>query len=111
MFTRKQYLDKECTHQEYYAQFVTDGIRRGVVHNIGYDAILNSEDKAMNDIPLAKWDRCGFLVRGIDIHTKMKNAEDALTAAGIVCILKEAARQVKEDTLSGKRRIVYYTNH
>lgn len=34
MWTRKQYLDKKCTHQQYYAQFVTEATRQAVVSKI-----------------------------------------------------------------------------
>ena len=40
MFTRKDYaLDGKCTHQQYYAQFVTEEIKMIVVLNFGLDTL------------------------------------------------------------------------
>lgn len=92
MFSRQQYLNKECTHAEYYGQFVTGAVKSAVRCSIGKDAIVKSNDPHFNDIPLAKWDRLSFPVSS----KKIKEAGDYLTKAGFVCIAKEAARQIKE---------------
>lgn len=82
--TRKQYLDMECTHREYYAQFVTPHTMGVVVDFIGADKIMNSTDEHMNDIPLAKWDRLHGII------PKCNSISDT------VCTAKEAAKQFKE---------------
>lgn len=65
MFTRKDYaLDGKCTHQQYYAQFVTEEIKMMVVLNFGLDTLKEAyqEDKAFNTIPLQKWDLLGIFL-------------------------------------------------
>jgi hypothetical protein len=91
-FTRKQYMERECTHREYYAQFVTDTTRGMVARLIGVERLRESTDEHLNDIPLQHWDRLPItLPRG-----SMQAAGDWLSLAGKVCILKEAARQLLE---------------
>jgi len=95
MFTRKQHLSKECTHREYYAQFVNEGLPEVVARIIGADRILNSTDpKHFNDIKLIYWDMCQSIPMGTG--QKMKEHGDYLTMAGKNCILKEAAKQFYE---------------
>ena len=91
MKTRKQYLDKECTHSEYYAQFVTDGHKNTVKNIIGLGRLLNSENEHLNDIPLEEWDSIGAPMGTVEL---MKELGDNLTLSGQVCISKEAARQI-----------------
>lgn len=96
MFTRSQYLNKECSHREYYAQFVTDYIKREIAFGM-MDDILKSEDFYFNDVSLHRWDKRAYIVNTRSTHNKMKECNDTLSLNGIVCILKEAARQIKED--------------
>ena len=92
MFSRQQYMNGECSHSQYYSQFVTGSVKSAVLCSIGKDAIVKSRNPHFNDIPLVKWDRLSFTVSS----QKMKEVGDYLTLAGIVCIAKEAARQIKE---------------
>lgn len=96
MFTRQQYLNKECTHRQYYAQFVTQGIIDRVLRGIGKEKIINSTDEHLNDIPLQKWD-CLLPTFPSSIANKMRECGDHPTLAGAVCICKEAARQIQEE--------------
>lgn len=59
--------------------------------------ILESKDEYMNDIPLHRWDRIGYIANNFHIRRMMRERMDYLTNAGIVCILKEAAKQIKEE--------------
>lgn len=96
MFTRKQYMNKECTHREYYGQFVTAGTIEYVRRGIGEKKIMESSDPVFfNDIRLYKWDR---LVSQVPGSRKFKEAGDVYTLAGGVCLLKEAARQFRESS-------------
>jgi len=110
MFTRYQYLNRECTHQEYYAQFVDNEMKRGLTAYISMERILSSKKENFSDIPLKKWDSASYIVTTIENHKRMKEAGDYLTPAGIVCILKEAARQIRDENLAYKR-VVHFTNH
>ncbi len=93
MFTRKQYLNKECSHREYYAQFVDAYVIDRVQFIIGKDKILNSADEAFNDIPLAYWDSIRLYHH---VSSAVKRAGDTMSLAGQVCIAKEAAKQIRE---------------
>ena len=94
MFTRKQRLANECTHSEYYAQFVTPAVTHTVLRQIGRDAIMESTDPHFNDIRLSKWDALFPLVPA-NVATKIRECGDYPTLAGMVCLAKEAARQIK----------------
>ena len=97
MHKRSDYMAKNCTHREYYGQFVDDEIRNAVGSTIGMGRILASTDKHLNDIPLAEWDRmCHRFLR--DTSNRMRDAGDFLSMAGWVCIAKEAARQLTDET-------------
>jgi hypothetical protein len=91
-FTRAQRLANECTHEQYYNQFVNDVIINRVKQYIGKDNIIAAlaTDKGLNSIPLAKWD--GVANNLYNVSAKMKEAGDYLTLAGGVCIAKAAAR-------------------
>lgn len=91
MYTRKQYLDKECTHSEYYGQFVTTGHLQEVKAYIGLDRLINSTNEHLNDIPLQEWDN---IQPPLGTGEEMKKRGDYLTQAGIVCIAKAAAKQI-----------------
>lgn len=99
IYTRSQYLNHECTHRQYYEQFVNasiysmvkDAIKRRKVDIVA--AI--KEDEHINNVPLPFWDNlAGNLY---DVNTKMKLAGDYLTLSGGVCIVKTAAKMIAED--------------
>ena len=96
MITRMQYLKNEASHNEYYAQFVHAGVKNMVRLYIGESAIRNSTDPHLNDIPLVKWDSLATNLSGVSV--KLHECGDYLTLATGVCILKEAARQIKEES-------------
>ena len=91
MKTNKMCLNGECTHREYYSQFVTPSIIDVVKKYIGVDRINKSTDPHLNDIKLAKWDSLVSYV-----YADFKSYGDSRTLSGCVCILKEAAKQIKE---------------
>lgn len=95
MKTRQQYLDGDCTHEEYYAQFVTTGIIESVKHRIGEQRILASTDEHLNDIPLSMWDDLYPSIH-LTCAAKLKQAGDGLSLAGAVCIAKAAARKIQQ---------------
>ena len=93
LFTRADYLADKCTHQQYYAQFVSEVAKNLVARHIGLDRIKASKDPHFNDIPLARWDQIAH--GGIPRAIAFKDVGDTSTLAGNVCIAKEAARQLK----------------
>ena len=94
-FTRKQYMNHECTHREYYGQYVEPWVKSQVLLRIPLEKLRASKDEHLNDIPLRRWDAMPF--NSFSISQAMKGNGDYLTQAGIVCIAKEAARQIMED--------------
>lgn len=92
-FTRKEYMDHKCTHREYYGQYVSDSLKARVKDDIGLKRLIKSKDEYLNDIPLKLWDN---IPMPYSVQDAMKKNGDFLTQAGIVCIAKEAARQVIE---------------
>lgn len=92
-FTRSQYLNGDCTHRQYYAQFVSPSTLAYLSQSLGRARLQAAlkEDEDLNSIPLATWDSMPLV-----LNASMKEAGDSLTAAGKVCILKEAARQIAE---------------
>ena len=91
-FTRKDYMSDKCTHAEYYGQLVTQGMKDHIVRAIP-QALAKSVDPVFNDIPLSTWDRLGM---AYSLRDEFKALGDIKSDAGMVCVLKEAARQVKE---------------
>ena len=120
MKTRKQRLNNEVSHREYFAQFVNDEVKKAVVDNIGLDALLNSKDEHLNDIPMEKWDTLsGYAWRRAENEETMtvwpRTETDILPVeinklreagevgkrylpsnATLVCIYKEAGKQIIE---------------
>lgn len=102
---RKEYLDvvfesrdhMARLHRAYYSQFVTDEIKNLVIRYITRPKIEQSIDRYFNDIPLSLWDA---LVPKLprSVEDQLREHGDYLTTAGGVCILKEAARHLLEES-------------
>lgn len=93
MFTRKDYLDSNCTHEQYYSQFVNDQIKAIVSTFFGTKELKNAyaKDPSFNTIPLQQWDN---LTYRFSCDKALKERGDYSTLAGKVCILKQAARMI-----------------
>lgn len=123
MFTRKQYLANECTHREYYGQFVTDEIKQAVLRTFSKEELVQAfkDDEHFNNLPLRKWDRMIMLghFKGSSVGNSWKTPPfipyqfsafaKALKEAGdvggislcdCVCTCKEAARQIVEEAMA-----------
>lgn len=96
MHTRKDYIASNCTHEEYYGQFVNNRILHIVKGKFGVEALKAAfdSDKQLNSIPLVKWDALAKYSFTSDDANKMKECGDYMTLSGQVCILKAAARQL-----------------
>lgn len=95
LFTRADYMSGKCTHSEFYAQFVSDATKQALLRSIDRETILASKDPHFNDIPLVEWDNCAR--GGVPSAIAFKDVGDFRSKAGDVCILKEAARQIKAE--------------
>lgn len=102
VYTREDYLNRVCTHREYYAQFVNDRIRKLVQRSI---EVTQSKDEYFNDIPLACWDslsaqtlKCldSALWRELECPAYKGKMTFAWSPNSNICILKEAAQQLRD---------------
>ena len=96
MFTRKQYLEGACSHDEYYEQFVTPYYIHFVNIHIGTDRIMASNDPSFNDIPLNEWDAVcnNIMMSGRDRDT-FKQLGETYTLGAMICVVKRAALMIK----------------
>ena len=92
MFTYEDCRNKDCTYNEFYSQFVTETTINFVDIGLG-NRIVNSTDPHFNDIELRYWDSLAPIVL-IKKSYKDLGLWDCL--ASRVCILKQAARILKE---------------
>ena len=96
-------MDKKVSHSDYYRQFVTPSIIAMVKSNIGIDAIAKSNDEHFNDIPLSKWDSMHVVHTARGMYSslacgeKIKTAGEGNSVSTGTCILKQAARMIKEN--------------
>lgn len=114
--TRKEYLasKRPNIHREYHSQFVTDETVRHIRNYFTADQLAEAleEDVHLNSIKLEVWDKIvsrptdkpnrpgvrtsGFItVLPVD-REAINTAGESVTMATLVCIAKEAARQIVE---------------
>lgn len=96
MFTYENYQKKECTHEEFYSQFVNSKLMDLVVRKIGADAILNSASKHFNDIPLEKWQILNPLIRYCVYTEDIRSTHISWSVSDSVCVAKMAALLYKQ---------------
>ncbi|SHG04484.1 hypothetical protein [Dysgonomonas macrotermitis] len=94
VITRKQYLNGEATHDEYYSQFVTDATINMLLRFLSKERLTEAynENPNLYSIKLQVWDDLPLIA----YTYKMREAGDWPTPAGKVCILKCAARMIIE---------------
>jgi hypothetical protein len=90
---RANRIERQAAHRAYYAQFVTPA-HFARLKNLPY-SIKGSKDPYFNDIPLSAWDQLSWPIP-VESNTLLRKCGDYPTLAGAVCILKEAAQQVRE---------------
>lgn len=106
--TRKEYLDDKISHHDYYMQFATEAMKRQVIRDITVEAIKNSKDEHLNDIPLHRWDLLsGCMFRGSmmmvrptvekECREKIDLAGEGVSPATLVCIYKAIAKELKNN--------------
>ena len=97
MKTRKQYINGDCTHDEYYGQFVSRGVILAVERMVGATRIVESQDQHFNDIPLHVWDALNAPIRHICGQSISEaNGSGGISLSDTVCVAKQAAKQIKE---------------
>ena len=97
MYTRKQYMNNEVSHEDYYAQFGKH-LMNVVRNNIGIERILKSTDEHFNDIPLKKWKNLQHIVLNIVGHNLSEaNSTGGVSLSDCVCTVKSAATLLKQE--------------
>lgn len=93
-FTRKQYLQGACSHQDYYMQFATPAVIARVKSKVDLIVLLSSKEDGFRDVySLPFWDNAiGTISR--DVGEMMREAGDHPTLAGSVCLAKAVARSL-----------------
>lgn len=109
MWTRKQYMNHECTHDQYYSS-VLNSLGKGRVDYvllmlIPRQQLLASTDEHFNDIPLSKWDAGHEAITRLvrwDMMEQTWNGEPPprgtvyWSLSDSVCVLKQAAKEFVE---------------
>ena len=96
MITRKQYMSKEFSYDQYYGQFVTDDVRLTVSALIGAERIKESKCEHFNDIPLKEWDSLNSMVRQhVGRMIADANGTGGISLTDCVCTAKQAAKQIR----------------
>ncbi len=113
MFTRQDYMNDKVSHREYYAQFVNEDVKRMVLNMFTLVELENAyrKDEYFNNLPMKKWDQLGGFVFNshtgemimkpttispVDIKL-IRELGEGVSASTMVCIYKEAAKQIVED--------------
>jgi hypothetical protein len=94
-FYHKDVLNKACTHNNFYGQFVNDHIKQCVLGAFTIDELKASDDEHLNDLPLKGWDNAVFYGFNID---KFRRLAGFYSRSTKVCVLKEAARQLIKES-------------
>lgn len=112
--------DSWAEHELYHAQFVTDETLRQVTSCFGIDLLVAElpKDRALNTIPLERWDRLCWISSDPSNTSTWRNptgsfrsllafdrdaaeaAGESITRATLVCIAKTAARIAVERKLA-----------
>lgn len=86
------------SHNDYYAQFVTEGLMNYVANRIGVDKLSNTKNPNLNDIPMKLWDSLGSvagkagLLRLSESMTYSNLTLGSLSISQWTCLNKAAAR-------------------
>ena len=97
MYTRKQYLNNKCTFEEYYSQLVSESTKKTVLNYFSKEELekMYKKDNHFNSVSLDIWDNIGAIAnRRENLSSKFKELDDYCTLAGLVCVVKTAARQI-----------------
>jgi len=99
MYTRKQHLAGECSHHDYYASIASEcgvSFKDSDMLPTICKAVGKDPNTPLNSIPLDRWDGLGsslMFYNGATVREAFKKRGDYVTQAGLVCLLKAAARE------------------
>ena len=91
----------ECTHREFYSQFVTDSMKQSISAYFGIEKLKKAfeENKHFNSLKLESWDSLAFSCcqHNYTVKEALKEAKHSYSLSTGVCIMKEAAKQIIEE--------------
>lgn len=97
--TRKSYLNGDVSHSDYYreiARLAGVSYRNADPEFLGrVKSALDVGDKHLNGIRLWEWDLRGAAI--LNASAAFKAVGDFPTAAGLVCLVKQAAKDAVEE--------------
>ena len=96
-FTRHDYMNKKCSHFEYYSQFVNEVMKSVILRKYSKEQLtkLFEEDKHLNNIPLKFWDSSeGSFKQDIARTNKRLSGESIWSLSDHVCAMKAAAQKI-----------------
>lgn len=121
MITRQDYLkDSSNLHRQYFGQFVNENVKKHLLNTFDLETLKKSQakDEFFNTklTPLEKWDLLGgfkfskttgeILMKpqsNLDIlpldYNLIREAGDGISSSLVVCVYKEAARQIIEESI------------
>ena len=104
MHTRNQYLNGQCSYNQYYDQFVTEQLKNAVSRNFTADKLAKAYDKDeyLNSIPLQEWDKLAYYCESSNMRKMYASCGEYVTNAVAVCTLKQAAKHVVYEFLKGE---------
>jgi hypothetical protein len=94
MITRQEYmLSSKDLHAEYYLQFSNQNLESLVLGTFGLTRLAKSyrNDKHLNNIPLAEWDRLEPFARMYVSKKLLKDLSETWSLATSICVLKNIA--------------------
>ena len=90
MTARQDYLAGKISHEAYYGGLVCGGVIRIVRQHFSRQELEGSTCPHLNDLPLCRWDHAARCLP--DLSSRFAQYGDYPTPAGLVCLLKAAAR-------------------
>lgn len=107
MHTRNQYLNGQCSYNQYYDQFVTEQLKNVVSKYFTTAKLVKAYDKDeyMNSIQFKEWDKLSYYCETSDMKKMYATAGEYVTHTVAVCTLKQAAKHVVYEFLKGESDI------
>lgn len=91
MFTRKQYMNKECTFEQYYTEISENLYHFSDNFLSKVKSAIANGDEHLNTIPLSTWSNMAVPINPV-VCKRLKDRGDTPTLAGAVCAIKQAAK-------------------
>lgn len=104
--TRAHYMDGEADHSEYYNQYAECEHIKKLTKKWFGNTIVDLKEPDMSAIPLSSWDQLGYAIihspANHEFNKIMESNGDFVTSAGLVCIFKQAGRNLWNEYNGGE---------